>query len=223
MANCSVRWRSGRFEERRQDAGERAEGGGIGAAGRFAHQIGLVAELHRQRKQRANGKIDILVRRVAAEAAQQIILGDAELRVLANFLAQMLRHAVEEMRRPLGKILGIDPARADQRPIDMVLDHPLERPGLRARLQAERGVEIEAVFAFDMGANEGGIGDGLGLVDDIGQLPLGRGRRLGLLLAIGKTGHLQLDLGLGHKRADFRQAETGAEAIKRNHAGLPIS
>ena len=105
----------------------------------------------------------------------------------------------------------------------MVLDHPLEGPGLRPRLQAERRVEIETVFGLQMRANEGGIGDRLGVIDDIGQLPLRRGRRLGLLLAIGKTGHLQLDLGFGHKGADLRQAETGAEAIKGNHAGLPIS
>ena len=125
------------------------------------------------------------------------------------------------MRRALGKILGIDPARADQRPIDVVLDHPLERPGLRARLQTERRVEIEAVFAFDMRANEGGVGNGLGLVVDIGQLALGRGRRHGLLLAVGEPGHLQLDLGLGHKRADFRQTETGAKAIEGNHVEAP--
>src|SRR5882672_1438071 len=74
-----------------------------------------------------------------------------------------------------------------------------------------------------MRANEGGIGDGFGLVDDVWQLPFGGGRRFCLLLAIGKTGHFQLDLGFGHKRADFRQAEAGAEAIKRNHASLLIS
>src|SRR6266540_2739118 len=49
----------------------------------------------------------------------------------------MQRGAVKEMRRTLGKIVAIDPARADQRPIDMVLDHPLEGPGLRA-LRAHR-------------------------------------------------------------------------------------
>ena len=88
---------------------------------------------------------------MAAEAAEQVILGDAELGVLAQLFAQMRRRAVEEMRRPLGKIVGIDPARADQRPIDMVLDHPLERPGLRARLQAERRVEVETVFGSRYG------------------------------------------------------------------------
>ena len=66
-----------------------------------------------------------------------------------------------------------------------------------------------------------GIGDAFRLVDDVGQLPLGRGRRHGLFLAIGKAGHLQLDLGLGHKRADFRQAESGAKAIERNHVEAP--
>ena len=51
-----------RFEERRQDSGQRAEGGGVGAAGRLAHQIWLVAKLDRQRKQRANGEIDVVFR-----------------------------------------------------------------------------------------------------------------------------------------------------------------
>ena len=69
---------------------------------------------------------------MAAEAAEQIVLGDAELRVLAQLLALVLGRAVEEMRRALGEIVRIDPARADQRPIDVVLDHALERPGLRA-------------------------------------------------------------------------------------------
>jgi hypothetical protein len=158
---------------------------------------------------------------VASETAQKVILGNAELRVFAKFLAQMLRRAVEEMRRPPGEVLGIDPARTDQGPIEMMLDHPLERPGLGALLQIERGVEIETVFAFDMRANEGGIGDGFGIVVDVGQLPLGRGRRHRLCLAIGKPRHLQLDLGLGHKGADFRQAEACAKAMKDDHRSAP--
>jgi hypothetical protein len=121
----------------------------------------------------------------------------------------------------LAKIFIIDPARADQCPIDVVLDHPFERPGLRPLLQIERGVEIETVFAFKMRANEGGIGNALGLVDDIGQLSLRGGRRRRPLLAIGKTGHLQLDFGLGHERADFRQAEAGAKAVEGNHVRAP--
>ena len=221
MANCSVRWRSGELEERRQNSGERAEGGGVHAARRLAHQERLVAKLDRQRKQRADGEICVLLRRMAAEAAEQVILGHPELGVLAHLFAQMCRRAVEEMRRSLGEIVGIDPARADQRPIDMVLDHPLEGPGLGARLQAERGVEVETVFGFEMRADEGRIGDGLGLVDDIGKLPLGRSRRLGPLLAIGDAGHLQLDLGFGHKRADLRQPESGAKAVEGNHASSP--
>jgi hypothetical protein len=67
----------------------------------------------------------------------------------------MLGRAVEEMRRPLGEIVGIDPSRADQRPIDMMLDHPLERLGLRAFAQVKAGIEIEAIFALDVGADEG--------------------------------------------------------------------
>ena len=146
LANCSVRCRSG-DREGRQNSGERAEGGGAIRMA-FAHQKRPVAKLDRQRKQRANGEIDVFFRRVAAEAAEQIVLGHPKLGVLTNFFAQMVRGRVEEMRRPLGKIVAIDPARTHQRPIDMVFDHPLEGPGLRARLQAERGVEIETVFGF---------------------------------------------------------------------------
>src|SRR5260221_13941374 len=97
-----------------------------------------------------------------------------------------------------------------------MLDHPFERPGLRARLQTERRVEIKSVFAFDMRANEGGIGDALVLVDDIGQLSLGRAGRYRLFLAIGKAGHLHLDFGLGHKRADFRKTKAAAKPIEGN-------
>ena len=39
-----------RLEERGQDSGERTEGGGIHAAGRFAHQERLVAKLDRERE-----------------------------------------------------------------------------------------------------------------------------------------------------------------------------
>ncbi len=71
---------------------------------------------------------------MAAETAQQVVLGDTELGVFAKFFAQMLGRRIEEMRRPLGEVFGVDPARANQRPIDVVLDHPLERPSLRALL-----------------------------------------------------------------------------------------
>ena len=74
-----------------------------------------------------------------------------------------------------------------------------------------------------MGADEGRIGDGLGLVHDIGHLPLGRAWRHRLFLGVGKAGHFQLDFGLGDKGADLRQAESRAKTIKRNHLRAPIS
>src|SRR6266480_2160804 len=93
-----------RGEERGEDSGQGTECGGVGTAGGVTHQIRLVPELHRQRKQRAGGQVDVLVRSVAAETAQQVVLGDAELRVLAKFFAPMLGRAIEEMRRPFGKV-----------------------------------------------------------------------------------------------------------------------
>jgi len=96
----------------------------------------------------------------------------------------------------------------------MVLDHALERPGLRAHLAVEAGVEIKTISALDMGPDEGGIGDPLAVILDVGQLPLRRGRRHRPLLAVGEPRHLELDLGLGHERTDLRQTETCAKAVK---------
>ena len=114
----------------------------------------LVAKLHRQRKQRAHGEIDVLFGCVAAEAAEQVILGNAELRVLAHLLAQMRRARRRNATGPLANCRHRPSARRPA--IDMVLDHPLEGPGLRPRLQAQRRIEIETVFGFEMRANEGG-------------------------------------------------------------------
>src|SRR6516164_11706201 len=125
------------------------------------------------------------------------------------------------MRRSLGKILRINPARADHGPIKVMLDHAFERPGAGAVLQTERSIEIESVFTFEVRANEGGIGDRFTVVLDKGQLPLGRSRRLRLFLAIGEARHLELDFGLGHKGADFGQAKSGAEAIEYDHDSTP--
>src|SRR6266700_6481194 len=88
-----------RVEEGSQNACERAEGRGIGPARLLAHQIGLVPELDRQRKQRADREIDVLVRGVTAKPAQEIVLRNTELRVLAQPFAHVLRRPVEEMRR----------------------------------------------------------------------------------------------------------------------------
>jgi len=141
--------------------------------------------------------------------------------LLAQLLAQMFRRRIEQMRRSLGKILRIDPARADHGPIKVMLDHAFERPGSGAVLQTERSVEIETVFAFEVRANKGGICNHFTVVLDEGQLPLWRSRRLRLFLAVGQSSHFQLDFGLGHKRADFRQAKSGAEAIDNDHDSTP--
>src|SRR5258708_20320683 len=103
----------------------------------------------------------------------------------------------------------------------MVLDHSLDRPGLRTLLQIKGRVEIETVFAFNMRANKGGIGNALALIDDIRQLPLARGRSLRPLLAVRKTGHLQLHSALAHKRPDCRHAAHAATASYAPHLTPP--
>src|SRR3954451_24791858 len=117
---------------------------------------------------------------MTAETAQEIILGNAESSIFAQLVAQMLGGSIEKMRGSLGEIFWIDPSRPDKRPVEMVFDHPLECPGLGALLQIQRSMEIEAVFVLDMRANEGRVGDALGVIINVGQLPFGRGRRHGL-------------------------------------------
>jgi hypothetical protein len=55
-----------------------------------------------------------------------------------------------------------------------MFDHAFERPGLRALLQIKWRVEIEAVFALDMCADERRIGDRIGLVLDRAIAPSAR-------------------------------------------------
>src|SRR5260370_42229649 len=127
---------------------------------------------------------------------------------------------IEKMCRPLGEILRIGPTGTHQRPIEMMLDHPLKGPGLRALQRIQAAIEIEAVFSLNVGADEGRVRDLLAFVIDVRQLSIWRSGRERLLLAVGETGHLELDLGLGHERADFRQAETSAEAVENDHRKL---
>src|SRR5438105_12521702 len=62
-----------RGEERGEDSGQGTECGGIGTAGGVTHQIRLVPKLDRQRKQRAGCQVNVLVRSVAAETAQEVV------------------------------------------------------------------------------------------------------------------------------------------------------
>jgi hypothetical protein len=98
-----------------------------------------------------------------------------------------------------------------------MLDHPLDRPRLRALRGIEPGIEIETVFALDMGADEGLVRDHVAMIIDIGHLPLGRGIRQREHLAVWQSGHLELYLGLGDEGADFRQAETFAKPVENDH------
>ena len=63
-----------RIEERRQDPGDGTESGGVGAAGLVAHQKRLVAKLHRQRKQRTQRQIDVVIRSVAVLSGQNPLI-----------------------------------------------------------------------------------------------------------------------------------------------------
>ena len=92
---------------------------------------------------------------------------------LARALAHIVRHAVEEMGRTLFEIHIVHPAVLDQREIEMVLEHALDRPGLRAFCMGQPGIEIEIVRALDMAADEGRIAQPVRAHLDEGILPFG--------------------------------------------------
>ena len=123
MSNFSVRSR--RLDSKNGVVTRQRAEGGVGAAGLLAIRQVLsprcTDSANSERTARSTS-----VRPVTAKATQQIILGDAELRILANLLALVLGNAVEEMRRPWQNC-PIDPAHR-QRPIDMVFDHAFEGP-----------------------------------------------------------------------------------------------
>src|SRR5829696_7459395 len=82
------------------------------------------------------------------------------------------RHLFEELRWACGEIGIVDPAVADHGPIEVVLAHLLDRPSDRPPLGGQTGVEVDAVFALQMQADEARVGDDRAVVVDVGQLAL---------------------------------------------------
>ncbi len=154
----SARLRRARLEERRQRGGGKGERGRVGAAGRIAEQERLAADQRREAGERTTAQFRDLVVAVTADPVAVQRLAHA----FARRFGHALRRAVEEMRRSLLPVLVVQPARLQDREIEMILEHALDRPGLRALFGAQPLVEIEAVFLLDMGADEGRIADAVG-------------------------------------------------------------
>src|SRR3546814_14296840 len=82
----------------------------------------------------------------------------------------LFRSGVEKARRAGGEILRRNPAEPRHRPAEVVFQHALDGPAFRALARIQPGIEVEAVFALDMGADEGAVGhDLLAVADKIGR------------------------------------------------------
>jgi hypothetical protein len=113
-----------------------------------------------------------------AKSMRDQVLAHAFAGLGSHGLACIFRHGIEEMRWPFGEILVVHPARVDQREIEMIFQHALDRPGLRALLGRKTLVEIEGIFFLDMGADERRIAETFFTILDIGDLAFWRaGRR----------------------------------------------
>lgn len=124
--------------------------------------------------------------------------------------AHRRRDFSEEIFRTLGEIGLVEPARIDQRPIEMVLRHLFERPSDCALLRRQPLVEIDAVFVFQMPADERRVGNRLAVIIDVRQLALRGLAKAGRVGSVSKASHFQQHFNLGDERgsgqADRRRA-----------------
>jgi hypothetical protein len=141
-------------------------------------------------------------------------------RTRSRFVGHRFRRTIEEMRRALQPVLIVQPAEVHDGEIEMIFQHPLDRPCLRPLGSRKAFVEIEMMMFFDMGADEGGIAHAVRAHLNEWHLALGRGLRGSALETVGHACHLELNLGFHHERAGIGQIESRAEAEKCNHVLL---
>jgi hypothetical protein len=121
--------------------------------------------------------------------------------------ANRRRDFSEEIFRTLGEVDVIDPARIDERPIEVVLRHLFECPSDGALLRQQSLVEIHAVFVFQMPADERRVGNPFAVIIDVRQLALWRPAEPGGVGSVSKAGRFQQHFSLGDERARVRQTE----------------
>jgi hypothetical protein len=107
------------------------------------------------------------------------------------------------------------------REIKVILEHPLDGPGLGLLRRAQPLVEIEAVRLLDMRADERGIADAVRTGFDEGDLALRRLGRRGALEPVGNARHFEVNLALHHERAGVGQAECRPESVENQHVAPP--
>src|SRR5262249_15204946 len=157
-------------------------------AGRLAaHEERLGPEKIRNRGDRSRAERDDLGSRVPARALavdRALELppdeGDHE-------RAHRRRDLSEEIFRTLSEVYLVEPARIDERPIEIVLRHLFERPGDGALLRRQSLVEIDAVFVFQIPADERRVGNLLAVVIDVRQLALRRLAKAGGVGSVSKA------------------------------------
>src|SRR5471032_1637141 len=88
----------------------------------------------------------------------------------------LIRRAGEKLRRALLEVFVDGPARVDNGPVEMILEHPLQRPAQAELLGREAGVEVNAVRALQVVEDEDAVAEHQIAVADEGDLAF---RRLG--------------------------------------------
>src|SRR5262249_4063876 len=122
--------------------------------------------------------------------------------------------------RSSGEIGIIERARIDERPIEMVLRHLFERPSDGALLRRQSLVEIDAIFVFQVPADERRVGNLLAVIIDVRQLALRGPAKAGGVGSISKAGYFQQHFNLGDERARIGQTEGGPKWVECDHRSL---
>jgi hypothetical protein len=91
----------------------------------------------------------------------------------------------------------------------------------RALFGGKAVVKLDAVFLFDVPADEGRIRHLGAFIVDVGQLAFGRLEKARSVNAVRKASHLQQHFGFGHERTRIRKIKRGAERIQRDHCRSP--
>ena len=107
------------------------------------------------------------------------------------------------------------------REIEVIFAYPLNGPGNRLLLDAQAGVEIEAVFFLEMEADQRGVRDLHSVVLNVRAEPMWAFERISLHFAIWHPGKPEQHHGLDHEGARIRRAEKRSEFVERDHFRSP--
>src|ERR1044071_4670545 len=69
---------------------------------------------------------------------------------LAHRFALLAPQGIAKTRRAFREVTVVRPAQVQDGPIEMILQHPLDRPGTRPHVARESKVQVQVIFPLDV-------------------------------------------------------------------------